>query len=242
MNKISKIILLLTIAFLSSCLKQSESIIPLAPIKTMAQLQREAMMETALKAAGNIDFTSASKASVEVNPIDPTLFYLNIKYKLNSIDAYDTFNLSNSFEQVGNSFLKTLAKIFLKIIGSKTIDIGVVEIPIPDLNLDLEVVKSIKVTRIFLTLDEKSGNFSFIKTLKIKNIAGQSLLDYNKINNKCQMNCLDFKILNGDIFEMIKNNQVIKIDPIITVSSFPTSDELILNGEIDLQIGLKLPF
>ncbi len=227
---------------MTSCLRQSESITPLAPIKTLAELQREAMMETALKASGNIDLTSASKASLEVNQADPTLFYLNLKYKVNSIDAYDTFNLSNSFEQVGNSLLKTLAKVFLKIIGSKTIDIGSVEIPIPDLNMDLTIVKSIQVKRIFLTLDKTSGDFSFIKTLKIKNTSGNTLLDYKKTNNKCQMDCLDFTIIDGNIFEMIKDTQVLKIDPIITLSSFPDSDRLLLNGEIDLQIGLKLPF
>lgn len=207
------------------------------------------MMNTALMAAGNNGLSDASQATVETSKTDPGIFYLNMKYNIVNLDVFDTANIPNAFEQIGNSFLKALAVIFLKIAGSRTIDIGTVDIPIPDLNLDFQIVKSIKVTKIYLEynkdLEASTGNtadFSFINSLAVAKTDGSKLFSYNKANNKCQEKCLDFTIVDGNIFDLIKDVKSVQVDPTLTISSFPKTSALKLDGEIDLQIGLKLPF
>ena len=233
----------------SSCLKQTESITPIAPVMTLAELQRESMMNTALMAAGNNELSAAAKAELEASQADPSIFFLNIKYNIENMDVYATANIPNSFEQISNSFLTILAKLFLKLTGSRTVDIGTVEVPLSNLNLDFSLIKSIKIQRIYLTynkaLNSSTGNiadFSFINSLSISTTAGDKLFRYLKANNNCQQKCLDFAINNGDIYNLVKDVESVKVNPALTISSFPKITELKLDGEVDLQIGLKLPF
>lgn len=237
--------------FTTSCLKQSESITPIADVRTLAQLQHESMMSTALMAAGNNALTDTTQASVQVDANDSSLFYLNLRYNIINMDLYDTSDVPNSFEQIGNSLLKVFAKIFLKMSGSRTVKIGNINLPITDLNLDFNIIKSLKVKRVFLKYnkdyDQTTGNkanFSFINFLNISKTNGNNpqILSYEKSQNRCQFKCLDFKIINGDIFELAKNNKAIPLKPSLSIKSLPDVEELRLDGQIDLQIGLKLPF
>lgn len=236
------IIFLILSVLLTSCLKQEESITPIADIRTLAQLQKESMMNTALIAAGNTDFSSASQSSVEISNVEPDLFYLNLKYNIEKLDVYETAQIPNSFEQLGHSFLKFLATVFLKISGTQTINIGAVNIPIPDLNLDFQIVKSIKVKKVFLKYNNELGDFTFINSLKISQIDNTPLFTYKKSLNHCSNKCLDFSIVNENVLDLFKDRKSINLIPLISISSFPKINELILDGEIDLQIGLKLPF
>ncbi|MGZ3809371.1 MAG: hypothetical protein ACXVCE_14905, partial [Bacteriovorax sp.] len=233
----------------TSCLKQTESITPIAPVRTLAELQKESMMNAALLAAGNNELSEATKANVEQSQGEPGIFYLNMKYNINNLDVYETAHIPNSFEQIGNSFLKAMAKIFLKLTGGKTVNIGTVEVPVPDLNLDFDVIKSIKVKKIFLEYNkdlmakaDNKADFSFIKTLNIATVSGEKLFNYSKTANNCAQKCLDFNVVNGDIFDLIKDVPSVKVNPTLTITSLPKVTELKLDGEIDLQIGLKLPF
>ncbi len=250
MKSFGKILLLTSVICLgTSCLKQTESITPLSDVRTLAELQRESMVNTALLAAGNNELSASTASTVEASKSDPTLFYLNMKYNINNMDVYQTAHIPNSFEQIGNSFLKALAVIFLKLSGSKTINIGTVDIPIPDLNLDFQIVKSIKVTRIYLEYNKdlmsSTGNvadFSYINSLNLARPDKSQLFTYNKANNHCQQKCLDFTIINGNVFDLIKDATSVKVNPTLVISSFPKISDLKLDGQIDLQIGLKLPF
>jgi hypothetical protein len=250
MNFFYRLIILLSLSFLStSCLKQTESITPLAEARTLAQLQRESMMNTALQAAGNNELSERTKAFVEISATDPTLFLLNLRYKINKMDVFETTHLPNSFEQIGNSFLRALAIIFLKVSGSKTIDIGAVNIPIPNLNLDFEIIKSIKLKRIYLEyhqdLNDSSRNiadFSFLKSIAIKQLDGTQLLSYKKTNNRCLYKCLDFMIEHPDILLLMRDANGLNLIPSLAISNLPKTNEFKLDGEIDLQIGIKLPF
>ena len=237
--------------FTSSCLKQTESISPIADIRTLAQLQREAMMTTALKAAGNNELSTDAKSSLEENPGDPSLFYLNLKYNIINMDVYDTANIPNSFEKVGNSILKVFAKVFLQVAGSRTIKIGKIDLNIADLNLDFGIVKSFKVKKVFFEFnkdyDNSTGNianFSFVNTFSLSRVSGANplLIIYNKTKNYCKQKCLSFDIIDGDIFDLIKLGNSIPLKPALTIGSLPSVEELKLDGQIDLQIGLKLPF
>lgn len=249
-NSILIITLLCSIFLFSSCLKQSESITPIAPTQTLAQLQREAMMATALS-AGNSELSEAAKATISQSS-DPEIFYLNLKYNINNIDLYESGDIPNSFEKLSNVFLRTLAKIFLKIKGSQTIEVDPVELELPDLNLDFEVVKSIRVNRVYLEYNKEfdasvdnKASFSFLGNLNMNHVGKDKslLISYKKSSNTCNFKCLDFKIDNGNVFELLKNNSSsIILKPTLSIVSIPKVTQIKFDGQIELQIGLKLPF
>ncbi|MDD4974349.1 MAG: hypothetical protein PHY93_08345 [Bacteriovorax sp.] len=238
-------------AFSSSCLKQTESITPLAEVRTLAQLQRESMMNTALLAAGNNELSKDAKASLETNIEDPSIFYLNLKYNIINMDVYETASIANSFEQIGNSFLKIFAKIFLKLTGSRTVNIGNIDLPISDLNLDFNIVKSLKIRRIYVEYNKdydastgNKANFSFINTFNLSRVSGANplLVSYKKTKNTCLQKCLNFDIIEGNILDLVKSSSTIDLKPSLTIGGLPAVTELKIDGQIDLQIGLKLPF
>lgn len=250
-NYVHALSLTLMVIFTSSCLKQTESITPLAPVRTLAELQRESMMNTALMASGNNKLSSDVQVSFEESKTDPSLFYLNLKYNMVNMDVYQTANIPNSFEKIGNSFLIAFARIFLKLTGDRTVDIGQIDLELPDMNLDFQMVKSLKVKRIFIEYNKEfnqsvnnTANFSFVSALDISRVSGPNplLFSYRKANNKCNQKCLDFSIVDGDVFELLKKSNIIPLKPALSISTIPRVTELKIDGQIELQIGLKLPF
>lgn len=241
---------------LSSCLKQQESITPIAPTMTIAELQREALMRTA-EEAGHAELSSDAKATLEMSP-DPRIFYLNVKYKINNIDVFQAANMPNTFEQLGHSFLQTMAKVVLAVAGPRQIDINDIDLNIPSsLDLDRNIVKSIQIKRIFLTynkdLDQNSdyaANFSFIDSLELSREVtvpkiGKTntlFLSYRKARNFCMYKCIQFDILEDNLIDLLKPNTNIKLRPNLSIASLPAVNQLALDGEIQLRIGLMLPF
>jgi hypothetical protein len=250
-STLKTIILICAVFILSSCLKQSESITPMVQVQTLAQLQREAMMSTALS-AGNGELSKSTQTALQESANDPEIFFLNLKYNIKELDVYETADIPNSFEKLSHSFLKTFVKLFLRIKGSQRIDIDPIELELPNFNLDFEIVKSIKVKRVYLEynkeFDESVDNkasFSFVSALNVNRVGKDKsmLFSYKKANNNCNYKCLDFTIANGDIFTLLKNNNTsIILQPSLTISSLPKVTDLIVDGQIELQIGLKLPF
>lgn len=250
-NSFKIFFLTLVVSISTSCLKQSESITPIAPVRTMAELQRESMMNTAIMAAGNNKLSKNVQSSFEESKVDPTLFYLNIKYNVVNMDVYETAHIPNSFEKVGNSLLVAFARIFLKLTGDRTINIGQIDLDLPDMNLDFDVVKSLKVKRLFIEynkeFDESVGNkanFSFISSLDISKVSGSKplLFSYKKESNKCNQKCLNFNIVDGNVFELLKKSNTVPLKPTLSISTIPRVTELKIDGQIEMQIGLKLPF
>lgn len=242
--KILKLFFLTVMLGLSvSCLKQSESIDPIAPVKTLAEIQRETMMTTALEAAGNNAPSGNTSVDVQKSPAEDGVFYLNMKYKIRDLDVFDTAGIPNSFEQLGDSFLKLLAKVFLRIVGERTINIGNVDIPLPDLNLDFQIIRSIKIKNVHLEYNkELDSDFTFLQSFSIARLSGEKILSYKKNTNRCKMKCLDFVVENGNILDLIKDADSVKLKPTLSISSFPKVNDIRLDGDVDLQIGLKLPF
>lgn len=241
--------------FLSSCLKQTESIKPIAKAQTLAELQREALIETANQ-AGNSELSTAARASLETAS-EPGIFYLNIKYNIRDIDVFKAADMPNTFEQLGHSFLQTLARVVLAVGGARQIDINDIDLNIPDLNLDRNVVKSIKIKKIFLQynkeLDEQSdfsADFSFINTLELSREVtvprvgkmNTLFLSYRKVRNFCMYKCIQFDILEDNIIDILRPNTNIKLKPSLSIAALPAINELRLDGQIEMQIGLALPF
>lgn len=242
-------------SLMTSCIKQTESITPLAKTLTLAELQREALMNTAAM-AGNSELSNAARASLEMSP-DPTVFYLNIKYNMKNIDVFEAANMPNTFEQIGHSFLQTLARFVLSIGGPQQVDINDIELSIPDLNLDRDVIKSIKIKRIFLQYNQDldlnsdfAANFSFIDSLELTREVTVPqfgkvhtlFLSYRKVRNFCMYKCIQFDILEDDVIDILKPNTNVLLKPSLSIASLPAVNELKLDGQIELQIGLKLPF
>lgn len=240
---------------LTSCLKQSESITPIAPVQTMAELQREALIETA-NAAGNSELSNDAKATLEMSR-EPGVFYLNLKYNMKNIDVFEAANMPNTFEQIGHSFLQTLAKLVLSITGPRQIDIADIDLTIPDINIDRSIVRSIKVKRIFLQYNhdldvgsDYAANFSFIDNLELSREVtvpkvgkvSTLFLSYRKIRNFCLYKCIVFDILEDNIIDILKPNTNVKLKPALSIASLPAINDLRLDGQIEMQIGLKLPF
>lgn len=248
--------LVCTSLFLTSCLKQQESITPIAPATTIAELQREAMMRAA-EDAGHSELSKDARATLEMSP-DPRIFYLNIKYNLKNIDVFQAANMPNTFEQIGHSFLQTVAKAVLAIGGPRNVDINDIDLVIPpSIDLDRSIVKSLQIKRIFLQyntdLDSSSdylANFSFVDTLELSrevtvpNVGKVNtlFLSYRKARNFCLYKCIQFDVLEDNLIDMLRPNTNIKLKPALTISSLPAINQLALDGQIELRIGLLLPF
>ncbi len=249
-------ILLSTTLIFTSCLKQQESITPIAKAQTIAELQRESLMNTAAM-AGNSELSTEAKSSLEMSS-DPSVFYLNIKYNMKNIDVFEAAGMPNTFEQLGHSFLQLAAKIVLAVGGPRQIDINDINFQIPgSMDFDRSIVKSIKVKRIFLTYNKEldiasdyAADFSFIDTLELARevtVPGGAklntlFLSYRKVRNFCMYKCIQFDVLEDNLIDLLKPNTDIKLKPTLSISHMPAVNELKLDGEIDIRIGLKLPF
>lgn len=246
----------LVLLTLGSCLKQTETITPLAPTATIAQLQQEALMAIANQ-AGQSELSADAKATLETTASDPTIFYLNIRYNIKNIDVFEAANMPNTFEQIGHSFVRTIAKLYLAVAGPKVIDINDIDLNIPDIALDRNIVKSFKIKRIFLRynkeVDEQSdylANFSFVNTLELsRKVTVPKIgevetlfLSYRKNRNFCLYKCLQFDILEDNLIDILKPNTNIKLKPALSIASLPDVDDIKLDGEVEMQVGLKLPF
>lgn len=249
-NPLQIIILFFAVITLSSCLKQSESIEAIAPAQTLAQLQREAMMSTALT-AGNAGVSDTTVTDVQTST-DPEIFYLNLKYNIKGLDVYEAADVPNSFERLSNAFLRTLAKIVLRIKGPQTVEMDPMELELPDMNLDFDIVKSVQVKRVYLEYNKdfdasvnNKASFAFITSLNLNRVGKNKdlLFSYKSSNNQCKYKCIDFKIDNGNVYDLLaNNNQSIILKPTLKIGSIPKVTELIIDGQVELQIGLKLPF
>ena len=240
----------------TSCLKQSESINPIAKPQTLAELQRESLMAVA-KEAGNSDLSSDAQATLQTTSADPSIFYLNVKYNMTNIDVFEVAGMPNTFEQIGHSFLQAAAKFVLAIIGPVNININTINIHIPDINLDRGIVQSIKVKRIFIQYNsavdiasDYAANFSFINTLELSREVvvpkigkvDTLMFSYQKSRNFCLYKCIQFDVMVDNMIDLLKPNTDIQVKPTLSVGSLPDVSDIKLDGEIELQIGLKLPF
>lgn len=180
-----------------------------------------------------------------------------MKYKIKRLDIFAAAGVQNSFEQVGHSILGGLAKFLLSLSKSKQVDISPIKIEIPDLNLDTSVVKSIRIKSITLQYNAEvdqendyAGDFSFINAIDFSrsiNVPKIGKVDelyfsYQKNKNNCLYKCLSFDIVKGDITSFLLANKSVTFKPSLNINSFPKVSDLVLDGSVELQIGLKTPF
>lgn len=240
----------------SSCIKQSESITPIAPATSIADLQRESLMAVANQ-AGQSELSADAQSTLALTSSDPSIFYLNINYHLKNIDVFKAADMPNSFEQIGHSFLRTLAKFFLAAVGNYNVSINDIDLNIPDITVDRSIVKSFKIKRIFLQYNEEVdihsdylADFSFVNSLELSRKVtvpkvGEVetlFLSYRKNRNFCLYKCLQFDILENNLIDILKPNTNIRLKPALSIGKLPAVNDIKLDGIVEMQIGLKLPF
>lgn len=239
----------------TSCLEQTEKITPLAEPKTLSELQREKYEEILRNSGGG--YLSQSTINSIQQSKDHSLFYINVRYNIKDIDVFALAEMPNAFEELGNSFLGVLAKIVLSPTNPRQIDLDDMELEIPDVEIDRSMVESVRIKKIFLqfskSVDEGSdflANFSFIKSLEVARRVivprigpvDSLMFSYRKIQNKCFNKCLEFEVFTENLLDLAKPKTKIKFKPSLEIEGLPPVTDLKLDGQVELQIGIRVPF
>lgn len=256
--KLLFIIRLCLIISLSSCLKQSESIEPFAETISLSESQTIMFNRVVRESMGAEVVFDQPDYYYYQN--DPDHFYLKVNYSfkdLNLDDLDDSMNSNEIMDILGNSFVQFFAKIFFKMGGTYDVDLGAIDLDIPFVNIDYDVVKEISVTEVYFEYSQdvqfeygNEANFFWINELSIYHpwtIPGASqpmdvlLFDYTDDTNYCFYRCVDMKIYTFDIIPFIDNKTSLKLNPELTIQDLPPM-ELEFTGHVEFLIKLKLPF
>lgn len=240
---------------LSSCLQQTEKITPIAEPKTLSELQREKYEEILRNSGGG--YLSQSTINSIQQSKDRSLFYINVRYNIKDIDVFALAEMPNAFEELGNSFLGVLAKIVLSPTNPRQIDLDDIELEIPDVEIDRSMIDSVRIKKIFLqfsrSVDEGSdflANFGFIKSLEVSRRVivprigpvDSLMFSYRKIQNKCFNKCIQFEVYTENLLDLAKPKTKIKFKPSLEIEGLPPVTDLKIDGQVELQIGVRLPF
>lgn len=250
--------LLICFLLLTSCLKQEESIQPLAEPVSLSESQRimfQRITEESLGAQFTFD-----NPDYYMFADDPDHFYLAVNYKFKDFSLQELMEGTDSegtLDILGSSFVRFFAKIFFGLGGKYNLDLDPVSLEIPFTNIDYDVVKEISMREAYFEYSERvkklygsKANFQWIKNLEISTpwtIPGATdpldvlIFSYDDFDNECFYRCLDMKIFTFDIIPFIDNRTHIDLNPDLTVQNLPP-DELEFTGHIRFLIKIKLPF
>ena len=245
--------LIFSVITLSSC-KIEEKITPLAEPITLAELQRE-QLKRELEIQGKSVANSSTVDSIEYG--ENGVYYLKVTYNIDEVDVFEVANIPNQFEQLAHSFMGTLARIVLGIKGSQNVDLANYTLDLTDLHFDSEIVRSVRIHKIFLKYSDQveqnsdfQANFSFVESLELAQPivlpgvgkADKLLFSYRRRNNRCYYKCLEFEVHQQNLLELIKGDKELVLKPLLTIKSLPKVTDLKIQGQVELHIGLKLPF
>lgn len=238
---------------LISC-KIQETITPLAEPITLAELQREQLMKE-FEVQGKSSALNSTLTNIEFG--EEGVYYLKVRYNIDEVDVFETANIPNQFEALANSFMGTLARIVLGIKGSQQVDLDEYQLDLSDLQFDADIVRSVRIDRIFLkyadsveTDSDFLADFSFIENLELARpvtlpgvgIGEQLLFSYRARNNRCYYKCLEFEVHQDNLLKLIDQNQSLTLIPLLAIRNLPKVTDLKIQGQVDLHIGIKLPF
>jgi len=221
---------------------------------TLSELQREQYQKLALQAGGAYLSTGTTTSISQSS--DPSIFYFNVRYNIKDIDVFELADMPNAFEQIGNSFLSIITRVVLSA-GPRQVDIDELVFDVPELDIDRETVVSVKIRKVFLQFAQSvdvgsdfTANFAFIDSLEMSRqtfVPGYGNVDslmfsYRKKQNKCFNKCLDFEVYTENLLDLLKPGKQIKFKPTLAIASIPDIIDLKLDGQIEIQVGIKLPF
>ncbi len=248
-----QIIALIVCITVCSC-KIQEKITPLANPITLAELQRE-QLEQELQIQGKTNATSSTIQSIEFG--ESGVYYLKVVYNIDEVDIFEVADIPNQFEQLANSFLGTLTRIVLGITGSQDVDLSEYVVDLSTLQFDSDIIRSIRIHKIFLKYSDEverqsdfTADFSFVESLELAQPVfipgigdGEKLLfSYRQRNNRCLYKCLEFEVHEQNLLTLIEEEQVLTLKPLLSIRALPKVTDLKIEGQVELQIGIKLPF
>lgn len=238
---------------LFSACQVEEKITPLAEPVTLAELQREQILRE-LEDQGQGPLDDSTLTSIEFGEDD--VFYLKVKYNIEDIDIFQEAEIPNQFEELADSFLGMMTRIVLGVSGPQDVDLDEFVLTLPDLEIDREIVRSIRIHRIFLQYADDvdagsdfAADFSFINSLDVArpvDVPGIGRVDdilfsYRKKRNRCLYKCMVFEVHEGNLLKLIEGKKEIRVKPLLSVAHLPEVTDLKIKGQVELQIGLKLP-
>jgi hypothetical protein len=251
-------VLLLCCFVLFSCIKQEESIDPIAEPVSISESQRLMFKRITRESLGakflfeNPDYYMFAD--------DPDHFYLKVDYKFKDFSLEELMEGTDSegtLDILGSSFVRFFGKIFFSLGGKYNLDLDAVSLEIPFTNIDYDVVKEISMRSAYFEYSERvkkkygsKANFQWIKNLEIstpwqvpgaKDPLDVLIFSYDDFDNACFYRCVDMKIFTFDIIPFIDNRTHIDLNPNLTVQNLPPG-ELEFTGHITFLIKVKLPF
>lgn len=251
---LNQVLLFVFVCILSGACKIQEKITPLAEPISLAELQREQLLAE-LSRQGKSTASSSTLDSIEFGEVG--VYYLKVTYNLAEVDVFEVANIPNQFEQLANSFLGTMTRIVLGLTGSQDVSLSEYVIDLSDLHFDSDIVRSVRIHKIFIKYSDQveqdsdfQADFSFVDSLELAQPVdlpgigkGEKLLfSYRKRNNRCYYKCLEFEVHQQNLLELIKDEKQLVIKPLLAIRALPKVTDLKIEGQVELQIGLKLPF
>jgi hypothetical protein len=249
----------LTLITLVSCESlQNETIEPIADPSTVAEVQ-DSMYR--LSGGDNLDYAILQRE--DDNEENKQYVYLKVKYKVQNFDINEVSDeASSSIERYSKPILKILGKLFFSLGGDIDLDMSEMTFPIPEFEIDKEMVKDVKVSKIFIEFSnqESSKNtFKFIKKFNVKGeVENKSIrksevvqkapninLQYKRSMGKdCNYKCINLDLpYTGNLVELMAQGNRITVTPELELDGVPhKSIELIFNGYVELLLKLKLSF
>jgi len=249
---VKKLIVLLVLFLMVSCQVQ-EKITPLAEPITLAELQREQLLRE-LEDQGQGPLDDSTLTSIEFG--ENEVFYLKVKYNIEDIDVFQQAEIPNQFEELADSFLGMMTRIVLGVSGPQDVDLDEFVLELPELDIDRDIVRSIRIHRIYLQYSDDvdagsdfAADFSFINSLDVArpvDLPGigrvnDILFSYRKKRNRCLYKCMVFEVHEGNLLKLIEGKREIRVKPLLSVAHLPEVTDLKIKGQVELQIGLKLP-
>lgn len=147
------------------------------------------------------------------------------------------------------------------VLSTQNRDVELDELPIELPEIDFDLVREVKIKKIFFTIDKtylEEGSFKFIESIGIyiprddskiinredlKNGAVH-LAEYN-VNDRsyaCQSKkCLDFKVNDVNLVDVMQGKKTLRITPFMSIDKVPRK-KFKFSGYIEIEVKLFLPF
>lgn len=148
------------------------------------------------------------------------------------------------------------------VLSTQDRDVELDDLPIPLPDIDYDLVREVKITRIYFAIDKtflEEGSFKFIENigLFIPGAENEKLVDREELKNgavqiaeynskdrsyACQSKkCLDFKIYDVNLVEVMQGRKTLRVKPFMSIDKVPKK-KFKFSGFIEVEVKLFLPF
>lgn len=185
------------------------------------------------------------------------------KYKFSS-DVDSPTDVSLKVPVLGPVFREltnSIGNLVLSTQSNREVELDDLPIEIPDIDYDL--VREVKIKRIFFTIDKaylEDGSFKFIENIgifipndedtklqsreELTKTGAVQIAEYDMKDRvyNCQSNkCMDFRIYDVNLTEVMKGKKVLHVKPFMSITKVPKK-KFKFSGYIEVEMKLFLPF